>query len=86
MKTFKEETRDWTDWDVAAYRLGIAIGLMPDQQSFGATKHVFWSIHPVGDMLYGMLNQMVLLGILEKRDKPDLQCRWSTGYRGSWED
>ncbi len=48
-------------------------------------KHVFWSTNPVGNMLYAMLDQMVAVGILEKRDEPDFQYRWNPSFRGSWE-
>jgi hypothetical protein len=84
--TLKGRISDWTDWDWAAYSLGICLGLMPDAAAFGAAKHVFWSNHPVGDLLYSMLDRMVEQGILEKRDEPDIQCRWSPSFRGSWEE
>ena len=84
-KTLKERIGDWTDWDGAAYSLGICIGLMPDVGGFGAAKHVFWSNHPIGDLLYSMLDRMVEQGILEKRDEPDTQYRWSPTFHGSWE-
>lgn len=84
-KTFKDRINDWTDWDGAAYSLGICLGLMPDVSGWGAAKHVFWSNHPVGVLLHSMLNQMVELGILERRDEPDIQYRWNSTFSGSWE-
>lgn len=84
--TLKDCIGDWTDWDVAAYRLGISLGLMPDASTFGRAKHVFWSNHQVGELLYAMLDQMVSAGILEKRDEPDIQYRWNPVFRRSWED
>ena len=83
--TFKDMLGDWTDWDGAAYSLGISLGLMPNASSFGRAKHVFWSNHPIGTMLYVMLDQLVEAGILEKRDEPDFQFRWNPSFRGSWE-
>ena len=85
-QTLKESISDWTDGDWAAYRLGICIGLMPDAAAFGAAKHVFWSNHPVGEMLYAMLDRFVEQGVLERRDEPDVQYRWSPAFRRSWEE
>jgi hypothetical protein len=83
--TIKSRLGDWTDWDGAAYSLGICLGLMPDQSGFGAAKHVFWSNHPVGNTLNRILELLVEQGILEKREEPDIQYRWNPSFRGSWE-
>lgn len=85
-RTLKERINDWTDWDVAAHSLGICLGLMPDNLGWGGSKHVFWSNHPVGELLYSMLDQMVERGILEKRDEPDMQYRWTPTFFGSWQE
>lgn len=84
--TLKESLSDWTDWDCAAHRLGICLGLMSSAPAFGAAKHVFWSNHPIGELLFSMLDRLVEQGVLEKRDEPDIQCRWCPAFRGSWED
>jgi len=83
--TLKHRLNEWQDWDVAAYCLGICLGLMSHEPAFGGTKHVFWTNHTVGKMLYTMLDLMVAEGILEKRDEPDTQYRWSSSYCGSWQ-
>jgi hypothetical protein len=85
-KTLKESINDWTDCDGAAYSLGICLGMMPDAAAFGAAKHVFWSNHSIGELLFSMLDRFVEQGVLEKRDEPDIQYRWSPAFRGSWED
>jgi hypothetical protein len=86
-ESFPERLREWLDWDSAAYWLAIALGLMKDEPGRfqGPAKHVFWSNNPVGNMLYAMLDQMVAVGMLEKRDEPDFQYRWNPTFRGSWE-
>ncbi len=84
-RTLKESIGEWTDWDVAAYRLGICLGLMPEARAFGAAKHVFWSNHPVGELLHSMLDRLTAQGTLEKRAEPDIQYRWNPVFRGSWE-
>ncbi len=82
--SLKNQLTEWTDWDVAAYQLGISLGLMPDVPAFGASKHVFWSDHPIGKMLHSMLGTLVANSVLEKRDEPDIQYRWSPSFIGSW--
>jgi hypothetical protein len=58
---------------------------MPPQPIFGRAKHVFWSDHPIGNALYRMLDELVGVGVLEKRDEPDTQYRWNPTFQGSWE-
>jgi hypothetical protein len=86
-ESLPEQFRDWIDWDAAAYRLALALGLMQDEPGLasGRAKHVFWSNNPVGNMLYAMLDQMEAVGVLEKRDTPDIQYRWNPSFRGSWQ-
>lgn len=78
--TLKTRLREWTDWDWAAYSLGISLGLMSDNAAFGGEKHVFWSSHPTGEMLCAMLDRLVEHGVLEKRDEPDIQYRWRPAF------
>jgi len=44
-------------------------------------KLVYWSANPLGEALVRTLDQYVALGILEKRDEPDFQYRWSAEYK-----
>jgi hypothetical protein len=82
--TLKARLREWTDWDSAGHSLGISLGLMPNQPIWGKTKHVFWTNHPTGVMFYTVLECLVEHGVLEKRDGPDIQYRWSPSFRGDW--
>ena len=86
-ESLSERLRDWVDWDGAAYWLAVSLDVMKDEPGLfqGRAKHVFWSNNPVGKMLYAMLDQMVAVGILEKRDEPDFQYRWNRSFRGTWE-
>jgi hypothetical protein len=77
--TLKDRLSEWTDWDGAAY----CLGLMPDGDAFGGAKHVFWSNDPIGNMLHSMLELLVEQRALEKRDEPDIQYRWSPSFVGS---
>lgn len=67
---------EWTDFDVAGYRLGRFIGAVPQERSFGSMKGAFWiDGFPLGIMLDEMLESMVKAGVLQKND--DLQYRWN---------
>jgi hypothetical protein len=85
MDTLKTELADWQYWDTASYILSQNIGLMGSDVSRYQAKHVFWSDNPVGNTLIAILNQLAEVGILEKRDEPDLQYRWNPEFKGSWE-
>jgi hypothetical protein len=78
---------EWTDWDVAGYSMAVALGLIdPDRSPFPTkAKHVFWSNHPVGTALHEFLDTLAGLGVLERRDDPDIQYRWNRDYSGTWE-
>jgi hypothetical protein len=69
--------REWTDWDVAGFCVGRSLGLF-DRQSWLETKHIFWTDNPAGKMLQAMLGELATSGILDRRDKPDTQYRWSS--------
>jgi hypothetical protein len=86
--TLKELLADWTDFDVAQYYLACCLGLMVHDDSFEflrvKAKHVFWSQHEIGNMLYNMLSMMAQVGILEFNEEDD-KYRWNKSIRGSWE-
>jgi hypothetical protein len=70
------ELVDWTDVDLAQYSLGSSIGLFP-QRTFLQAKSVFWTNNAVGDALWKMLHALTDAGVLEYRQEPDHQFRWS---------
>lgn len=84
--TLKASLAEWQDCDGVAYDLALCLGLMSLEIPFwGEAKHIFWTDNPIGNFLYNTLDQMVELGILEKRDEPDLQYQWNQSFKGSWE-
>lgn len=87
VETLKCSLPDWTDWDVAGYFAGVALGLIDPECSPFPTdaKHVFWTDHPIGNLLHDLLEQLSSLGVLKRREEPDVQYRWSRAYRGTWE-
>jgi len=67
---------DWTDVDLAQYSLGSSIGMFP-HQTFHQAKSVFWTDNPVGDALWKVLHSLAEAGVLDYRQEPDYQFRWS---------
>src|SRR5438067_9988579 len=73
VQTLRAALAEWTDWDVAGYALAVSLGLMPGAPGFGRAKHVFWSDHPAGTALLGILDELVAAGVLDRRAEPDRQ-------------
>lgn len=71
-----DDLRDWTDWDGAAYAFGQAIGLF-ERTDFQRVKHVFWTDNKLGNGLHDALLALANAGVLDRRDEPDEQFRWS---------
>jgi hypothetical protein len=71
-----DELAEWTDWDVAAYRLGRSVGLFADLDWYAA-KGVFWTDNEVGNGLHDALLGLVRSGVLDRREEPDEQFRWA---------
>ncbi|NUP39710.1 MAG: hypothetical protein HOY76_22525 [Streptomyces sp.] len=73
----KEILADWLDYDVAAYRLGVFLGVFPRDQKFSSVKRMFWiDGYPLGDMLLAILDRMAQAGVLLKNEE-DVQYRWN---------
>jgi hypothetical protein len=81
----RDQLDNWTDLDAAGFDLALCLGLMPLDQDWGRAKHVFWSANPVGETLVNILDELVALNVLEKRDEPDYQYRWNPNFKGTWE-
>ena len=84
--SLKEQLQEWMDIDFAGLYLARSLGLMNSSVEIpGRAKHVFWSNHPVGNLLKKMLDDMTSAGVLEYREEPDYQYRWNSAFKGSWE-
>jgi hypothetical protein len=66
---------DWTDWDVAAFMVGQALGLF-QHATYLDVKGVFWTDSRLGNGLHAVLLDLVEAGVLERREGPDEQFRW----------
>jgi hypothetical protein len=73
------ELGDWTDWDCAAFLVGRALAIFPASAKFLQVKGMFWTENPLGDALHEVLALLSAAGVLERRDVPDEQFRWSRG-------
>jgi hypothetical protein len=59
----KDILADWRDYDDAAFRLGILLGVFPPDQTFSPVKRVFWvDGYPLGEMLVDILDRMARVG------------------------
>jgi hypothetical protein len=77
--------RDWTDFDVAGFHVGQALGLIPggsweDIVLKGDLKGIFWSNNLGGNALGEVLDRMTELGALEKNEED--QFRWNPEFGG----
>lgn len=81
-----ESMTEWTDIDMACASLATAIGILkypsskPGQDPWDGHKWIFWTNNPLGNGLYEILHRLVDLGVLDYRDDPDTQLRWSPTF------
>jgi len=81
MRTLQERLKEWQDFDVAAYELGVTLGLFEDDpqgtyEAFRANKGIFWSDNPLGNALYGILQSLAEQDFLDW-DREESKYRWS---------
>jgi hypothetical protein len=77
----REDLADWTDLDVAAHHLARHLGVLPIESAMRDFKWVYGAKNRLSDTLVRTLDEYVSLGVLEKRDEPDLQYRWCAEFR-----
>lgn len=77
-KRLSATMREWTDWDVAGFYLGVSLGIWSasSQVWFREAKGIMWTSGPLGELLSNTLIGLAEAGVLEKRDEPDDQFRW----------
>jgi hypothetical protein len=68
--------REWTDWDLAAFKLGRAIGLFEREDDWLRRKSIMWTDNHTGSGLRAALLALTKAGLLERREEPDEQFRW----------
>ena len=80
MNTLRTALVEWTDFDVAAHALAQVLGIFPFDMPMREVKYVYWSNVPLGNSLIQQLERLAQLGVLERREEPDLQYRWCSSY------
>jgi hypothetical protein len=84
--TLKERLTGWKDWDGATYELGVCLGLWsdygapPGYDAWHGNKGIIWSNNPLGSALSSFLDKLVEVGMLERREEPDIGYRWNASY------
>ena len=63
---FLDDVKDWTEVDGAALALGRALGVFAPTTSLADARAVLWTNGRAGNTLYGMLERLVWLGVLEQ--------------------
>ncbi|MER5888072.1 hypothetical protein ABT160_29995 [Streptomyces sp. NPDC001941] len=71
-----EGLAEWTDWDAAAFAVGLSLGIFEESVTITQVKSVFWTDNPLGNALHEVLLQLVQAGVLERREEPDEQFLW----------
>jgi hypothetical protein len=62
---FLDDVKDWTEVDGAALALGRALGVFSLTTPLADARAVLWTNGRAGNTLYGMLERLVWLGVLE---------------------
>ena len=78
--------KEWTEIDISAFHIAVALDILPplsDEKeiyNFGGKKHIFWTNNPMGNMLFDLLESLVILNVLEKQDTDDELYRWNPDF------
>jgi hypothetical protein len=82
-QTLRCSLAEWTDPDVAAYYVAVALGVAPDPgdtwDHFGGKKWMFWSANSLGYGLVKVLDMLAENGVLEK-DEDQMKFRWNPQF------
>jgi len=77
----RQQLDKWTEWDEAAFFLGVLIGIIPEHYSFGNAKGFLTATYSPGEdgrKLILLLNLLADIGVLEMRNNYQ-EFRWATG-------
>lgn len=80
MKSLKDRLTDWTDFDFAAWHLGLSLGVFTDDSKlWSGRKDIFWTNNLLGDVLMDVLHKLVHIGVLELDDEG--RFRWNPTFK-----
>lgn len=76
MTTLRDSLKNWVDIDGAQYELGKCLGII--DEDFQDAKHMLWSNHFIGNILFEILDFLEEKGLIKMRDHDDfgLQYKW----------
>jgi hypothetical protein len=60
-----DELKEWTETDTAVMALGRALGVFDAATTLADVKAIIWTNSAAGNTLYGMLDRLAWLGVLE---------------------
>lgn len=77
----QEHFKDWVDFDQAAFRIAVTLGLVDEKINPCAPgqKWIFWSNNPFGNALMGIITSLVEMQVLEENEEG--QYRWNAAWR-----
>lgn len=82
-RSLRETLTQWEDADIAAYKLGCALGVLPPEDGsyngFQAVKHLFWGANSLGETLSGFLDELVRCNVLQY-DEDNVKFRWNPDF------
>ena len=64
-----EDLKDWTETDAAVLALGRSLGVFDAETTLAEVQAVLWTNNAAGNTLYGMLERLAWLGVLEYDDE-----------------
>ena len=83
LEKLKESLKEWKDWDIAAYQLGLCLGIFDENTEIHCfqtnLKHIFWSNTILGNKLHELLQGLVKINVLEWNED-ECQFRWNQNY------
>jgi hypothetical protein len=64
-----DDLKEWTETDAAVLALGRVLGVFDEGTTLADVKAVLWTNSAAGNTLYGMLDRLAWLGVLEFDDE-----------------
>ncbi|RAG84157.1 hypothetical protein DN069_18555 [Streptacidiphilus pinicola] len=68
-----ESLSDWTDYDIAMFEFGRALGIFPEGTTFGSVRGMFFMETPLSSALGEAMDALVKIGVLAYREA---EYRW----------
>jgi hypothetical protein len=79
LSSLKASLAEWTDYDVALFRLAVVLGVMgPGEFVDIRLKYVFQTDNPLLSALTDVLDRLVAAGMLERT--PGAAYRWNAAF------